>query len=341
MACLNKRQLSKRSNWDTFLNKIEERSSFSTVSGNEVLLGYRNKKKNLQFVNSLRELGLEQGIESLTVSNRVKMPSLSGDVFITDIKKTAEFGGKPGLKKVLERQEHSFINAINAHASLISPVEISATITVNNVTNAYKYDNVNCHGKEPYTDVVLSTVNGATYNVSMKGTTSPSIAGGGALGIERVVPGYLAKPLSMAVEYFEQQGFKEGHMFTRKDPADLFYKIDKDTAKTLLKGTEDIGGPIDYVYVGPMDVSYSVANSQITFNGTLIDVDSLADKEELYVRIRRRSSEQTLSYKATDSFGYPSIFVGPDEPNRRIEVFKQSQMPKDATILNKDANENK
>ena len=114
MVFLNKRQLSKRDNWDTFLTKIEERSTFTTLDGKEVLLGYRNKKKNIEFVSKLRDMGLDQGLDSMSVANRISVPSLSGQVFMTDIKKTNEFGGKPGFKNVLERQEHSFVSAVNS-----------------------------------------------------------------------------------------------------------------------------------------------------------------------------------------------------------------------------------
>ncbi|BDR25818.1 hypothetical protein RVBP17_1390 [Pseudomonas phage sp. 30-3] len=334
MAHLSKTQLLKRNNWDIFLNKIENREYFTLVNGSKIKLGYKSTVANSKFVKFLRSSGLEKSLESLKNGNKIVFPSGSDTVALSEILKSSEFGGKPGSKQLLERQEHSFVSIINNETSSC-PVTINANLKIENVTNAYKYSGRNSLGKEPYTDVVLNTVNGACYNISMKGVTSPSIAGGGLAGINVIAPGFMNEPLQCAIEYFKNKGYKQGHEFSKNDPADVFYKIPVSVATKIVKGTKEMGGPIDYLYIGPMDVKYSVTDNVITFNGKFLTVSDLINSEELYIRIRRRSNDQTLTYIDVDTFGYPSLFTSQSEPNRRIEVYKKSQMPRNATIINK------
>ena len=90
-----------------------------------------------------------------------------------------------------ERQESGFVDAINnAVAQVQGPITLkSGDLTVKNVIKAEKYGGRSIAGTEPYTDVILTLSGGKKRNISMKGSSAPSLAGGGLAGIELVIPG--------------------------------------------------------------------------------------------------------------------------------------------------------
>ena len=81
-----------------------------------------------------------------------------------------------------ERQEQGVIDAITfaIKANGNNPVTVVAgRTTIAGVKKAFKYNGRQESGSEPYTDVVFELHNGKKINLSLKGESSPSLAGGG------------------------------------------------------------------------------------------------------------------------------------------------------------------
>ena len=293
-------------------------------------------------------------------------------------------------KKSSERQEHQFVETINKHSSTEKgkmPLTIlfqKNNMKLENVLGAQKIEGMAAYGKEPYTDVVVQTLDN-NYNFSMKGVSAPSLAGAGAKGIEKMIPGWLANITPKVVQRLLDMGFEDGDWFVnkkkdlksimnkiansyeRKYPnkpvvfvgypdgkiysldaedainksgkkikvhkgeiipyignatvkvednqisilnriedneaakhlPDMYFKIDEESIRTLLAGTEEMGGPIDYIYKGPMDVKYEwdLENRILTFIGAAAhDIDNFVDSyPDIYLRIRKRRSDQPFS----------------------------------------------
>jgi len=93
-----------------------------------------------------------------------------------------------------ERQETEFIRAIEraVRANKKNPITVCAGgILIEGVIKGTKYNGRQQSGSEPYTDVVLETAmkKKNILNLSLKGTSAPSLAGGGLKGIETIIPG--------------------------------------------------------------------------------------------------------------------------------------------------------
>ena len=202
-----------------------------------------------------------------------------------------------------ERQETGLVNAINdACNKLQKPITIkSGDLTVRNVTGAEKFTGRSTAGTEPYTDVILTLTRG-TKNISMKGSSAPSLAGGGLAGIELVVPGIGKKFMEAAVKHHSKK-----LKFGDKVP-DLYAKLNDKDKLTLVVGNKKNGGPIDYMYIGPMDVTSTLRGDVLTVNGKIINATKYAKEHDLYFRLRARRDDQTFDPKSKDRSGIPTVY---------------------------------
>ena len=200
-----------------------------------------------------------------------------------------------------ERQEREFVQLVNNFSANNGPfILVAGEIKIPNCIAAEKIEGVASHGKEPYADVILKT-NTKNYNVSMKGEPAPSLAGGGKEGLEVIIPGFTKKYLQKA-EVALRKKFKKGDVIP-----DIYFPISKSDLLTILKGTEYMGGPIDYMYIGPMDVCARQSDDELEVNGNLISVQSYSQTHSLYIRLRNRRHDQTFEPGLIDKHGYPRI----------------------------------
>lgn len=222
----------------------------------------------------------------------------------------------------LERQERNFIfqikQAIKENKG--NPISlVTDAATINGVIKAEKMRKVHRCGSEPYTDVILTVMTQRgkeKVNLSLKGETSPSLAGGGLCGINTVSPGLARKFLRLVHARLM-------HMIQPGDKVpDTFGKISRHDKTKIVVGSEPMGGPIDYIYMGPMTVTgqYSMMKNQLRINGNLFDAKTYALSHNLYLRLRARSIEQVFDPLAKDVFGVPKIYSGfpgrKDSPGR-------------------------
>jgi uncharacterized protein YbcI len=208
-----------------------------------------------------------------------------------------------------ERQEQGVIDgikkAIKANAG--NPVTVKAgSVIIKGVINADKYNGRQSSGSEPYTDVVLHLHNKKKINLSLKGLSAPSLAGGGLRGLELAVPGISGK--------FMKEAYKHLKNILKLNIGDkvpdVFGKIGSSEKLKIVVGNVAMGGPIDYMYIGPMSVlaSYDTKKNIVTLNGTLTEADKYARTHDLYFRLRARREDQRFDPSSFDNSGIPKIY---------------------------------
>lgn len=204
-----------------------------------------------------------------------------------------------------ERQENGFVDAVAQAVAENGdkPITIKTKdATIKGVIKAEKFGGRQRSGSEPYTDVQLFTSRGI-INLSMKGPSAPSLAGGGLRGIEEIIPGLGARFFRAAYDNHVKKKLKPGD----KVP-DTYGKLNDKDKKLLVIGNKPMGGPIDYMYIGPMDVKSNFRNGVLDVNGSLIDSKKYADSKDLFFRLRARRGDQTFDPEASDRNGVPKIY---------------------------------
>ena len=204
-----------------------------------------------------------------------------------------------------ERQETGFVNAVKeaVERNDNKPITLkTGGATIRGVIGADKYDGRQASGSEPYSDVQLMTTKGI-LNLSMKGPTAPSLAGGGLRGIEAIIPGLATRFFRAAYDAHIKNGLKLGD----KVP-DTFAKLNDRDKKLLVIGNKAMGGPIHFMYIGPMDVKYKHKGSTLEVNGKLTDANKYAKEHDLFFRLRARRVDQTFDPAASDKGGVPKIY---------------------------------
>lgn len=203
-----------------------------------------------------------------------------------------------------ERQEQGIIQAINKIASPKKPITVTAGgVSIDGVVGASKMSGLSSLGQEPYTDVVFMLKGGGTVNISAKGSSAPSLAGGGLVALQVLVPDIIERFLIKARAALAQS-YKNGEM----GAPDVFGKITGKDARKILRGNEEMGGPIDYMYQGPMDVKATIGKNEVTLDGALTPIAAYAKSHDLYLRARKRRIDQPVDLKSVDANGYPLLF---------------------------------
>jgi hypothetical protein len=140
-----------------------------------------------------------------------------------------------------ERQENGLIDAVKKafKANQNNPVTfVAGAVTIQGVVNAEKYTGRQEGGSEPYTDVVLYTYDKKEINLSCKGPSAPSLAGGGLKGLELAVPGITAKFMKLAYDALKN---KKKLSAGDKVP-DVFGEITGATKTKIVVGNKKMGG---------------------------------------------------------------------------------------------------
>lgn len=208
-----------------------------------------------------------------------------------------------------ERQEQGVIDgikkAVKANSGNAVTVKAGSTI-IEGVIGVEKYSGRQLSGSEPYTDVVLHLHNNKKVNLSLKGPSAPSLAGGGLRGLELAVPGIAGKFMKEAYKHLKNTlKLKIGD----KVP-DVFGKIGSSDKLKIVVGNVAMGGPIDYMYIGPMSVAatYDSKKNIVTLNGALTKAKKYAETHELYFRLRARREDQRFDPSSVDNNGVPKIY---------------------------------
>ena len=235
-----------------------------------------------------------------------------------------------------ERQETGVVDAITkaVKANKNNPVTVIAGKTsIAGVKKAYKFGGRQESGSEPYTDVVFELHNGKKINLSLKGESAPSLAGGGLKGLELAVPGIAKKFMNAA--YTELKNKKK--LNPGDKVPDVFGKIGGSDKVKIVVGNAKMGGPIDYMYIGPMTVTgpYDAKKNTVTLNGAMTEAKAYARSHELYFRLRARREDQRFDPDARDKDGSPKIYgVSPSKGDSAGRIVVTDKVPSTAVIVN-------
>jgi hypothetical protein len=121
---------------------------------------------------------------------------------------------------------------------------------------------------------------------------------------------------------------------------DVYGKIPKTALKKIVVGNSQMGGPIDYIYIGGMNVNsrYDAKKNILHFNnGKLHEAEEYARTHDLYFRLRARREDQRFDPDAKDNQGIPKIYGR--SPSRgdsvgRLVVVNEDAVPSNAKIIN-------
>jgi hypothetical protein len=231
-----------------------------------------------------------------------------------------------------ERQEYGIIDAINK-SSKGKPITVNG---IKDVLKAEKMTGTNKLGTEPYTDVILTLKDGSKYNLSLKGGTesglaiAPSVAGGGMEGLQTLIPDIVSTFLNKANQWYISNKFKKGDQIP-----DVYGKLHPSKTALILKGTKDMGGPVDAFYIGPMDVKIkSFENGILQLNGTIQTIQDYVKTHSIYFRIRKRREDQSFEPNLKDKNGNPAILgKSPSKGDTGRRIVMTSSIPANANLI--------
>lgn len=237
-----------------------------------------------------------------------------------------------------ERQESGFVRAVRAAVkrNAGNPITlIAGKTTVTGVTDARKFTGRQQSGSEPYTDVQIITQRGKQQqiiNCSLKGESAPSLAGGGRRGLEAVVPGLARRYMKAVLRHLtERESLRPGD----KVP-DVYGAISESVKRTIVVGNAAMGGPIDFMYIGPMSVAsrYDAKRNTLTLNGALIPAEQYARTHSLFFRLRARRWDQRFDPAALDNTGTPKVYgKSPSRGDSAGRIVVTDKTPGNAIVI--------
>ena len=296
--------------------KIKDQGEFTLETGEKKVLNFKEDNYfNLfsnQDVDAIRQIG-GRAINKFPFFRDGEGNEYSLD----DLTKTPDLGGTGGSKnQTSERQEMGLINAINEFEAKPFTLVGANGEKIENVTGARKMPNP--PEGEAYTDVVIETTDG-DVNISAKGSSSPSIAGGGlkmASNLGPEVENFIQDFYDDAYDYYKEIFDKtpevdyETNLYKTAYFKDINRAVPADIMKTILIGIERFGGPVDSYYIGPMTVESEVREKELHTNGNIISVDKfLEDYPTIYAHIKKRSGDYYFTDRKKPIPANPDIVV--------------------------------
>ena len=325
--------------------KIKEGDLFSLENGDETLLKFKDDTYYDLFYN--QEVDKIRDIAGIAINHFPFFIDEKGNkITFLDITKTPDLGGTGASKQnSSERQEMGLIEAINSFKDKPFTLVGANGEKIENVTGARKMPNPS--EGEAYTDVVIETTKG-DINISAKGSSSPSIAGGGlkmASNLGPEVENFIKSFYEDAYEHYKkifdndpEIGY-ETNLYSTPYFKDVNREVPKDIMKTVLVGIERFGGPVDSYYIGPMTVESEVKNKELHTNGNIISVDKfLEDYPVIYAHIKKRSGDYFFTDRkkpipANPDIVVPILFVKSPTSNTAQSRFGMNFKPRGKDII--------
>lgn len=326
MATLTKADLLKRDNIQKFSDRINSKRDFREKTNTGAIFeatgrfkinnGPTNKDLKPDFLTQWLETSTSR--DKLLIEVRKDGKALTFEPF-TSFYKEKEFGGtapKAGGQGT-ERQENGLINAINENALLADNMTIKTFGNIK-VKGARKQEGLSQIGKEPYIDILITGVDDREYGISCKGTQAPSLAGGGIGGLKIIVPDLMPKVYKKVEDFIKQQlKLKQGSIVPFETVPDIFIQIPDKYVRSIIEGIPKMGGPITHMYIGPMDVTASLAGNALNLNGRFYSIDEYMKKiPNFFFRLRKRdldterSGMLKIEFNEKSSDGLPKLFKG-------------------------------
>ena len=150
--------------------------------------------------------------------------------------------------------------------------------------------------------------------------------------MELAVPGLATKFMTKALDKLLAMGLNPGD----KVP-DVFGEIGPNYKTKLVVGNKAMGGPIDYMYIGPMNVtgSYDAKKNTLTLNGNITGAVKYAKSHQLFFRLRARRIDQRFDPVARDKKGVPKIYgVSPSKGDSAGRIVITDKLPSNPVKVN-------
>lgn len=343
MAVINNADILKRNNVDVLVDRINNKGSFNFISENGDVLIATGKVKMIISGKTYTEINSEllrlfltakktgNMFEVEVVHNKTKkmMPT-------TRFFKDKGFGGVAGKSTGTgsERQELGLINILNENAIKGNSYYVPSLGIKNKILRAVKNEGLSSLKQEPYIDVFIHTQDGKKYGISMKGESAPSLAGGGLIGIKSSAPELLDNIYKELEKYIKSLGFIDGSVIDANLIPDIFFRIPDKYTKKILVGNEEMGGPVDYMYIGKMDVRETVNHNtgEIKLNGSFFSIDEYMRKiPNFFFRIRKRDLQSDnmirITFSKKNKEGYPLVFSAPKTGKNNFRMVITDKVP--------------
>jgi len=343
MAKIAKADILKRNNINVLYKRITDKGAFKIgTDSSKAFQATGRIKINNEVIKSPSEKTISAFFNNNTSRDKFMVElKVKGFVNITQLFKDSEFGGVGGKSSSTgsERQELGLIQQINDN--LLSNPKLKIKGVSEKIVEAHKNEGLSSLKQEPYIDVCLMTPAGKCVGVSCKGTSAPSLAGGGLAGMEVIAPEFLDKVFGLIIKELKSQGFSDGDIIHNDNLPDYYIKIPSKYIKLLLKGNEKMGGPIDYMYVGPMDVKSDIKNNQLVFNngqGNFYTIESYMQKVgQLYIRVRKRDLAPTkmvqINFSKNPKTKREKIFTAPKTGKNNLRLVIIDKVPSTGKVL--------
>jgi hypothetical protein len=320
----------------TIADKILAKTPFTLQDGDkEVVLSFNDPSYVDLFTN--QKVDTLRGIGGNSINNFKFFVDADGNEYsLKQIKKTTELGGTGGSKaQTSERQERSLIDAINSVEGIKTIVGANG-FEISNIIKAEKQPDP--PRAEAYADLRLIRKDADPYLLSAKGIATPSIAGGGLMGVTQIndtLATWVADFYEDAYEYYKKI-FDENdkidyntNLYKTSYMKDVNRPVPVNLIDDMLRGNEAMGGPVDGYYIGPMEVKYEVKENKIILNGDLVPLEKFADKyEKIFMHIKKRSGDYyfTDDLQTVNGVTMPLIFT--NKPGGKMAKSRLGANPK-------------
>ena len=320
-AGLSRTELGKRENLQLFIDMIGKNAPFVKVGETEpsVVL-----KPSDELMMQLQKRDIPTKYE--TVDGEV--------ILLSRLQKTKEFGGTCGSKAdTSERQEHGLVKVINANAGAVIQ-QMGVT-----VKSARSQGGMNALGKEPYIDIFITDTNGKDHGISMKASSSMTIGGGGTAGVFSMFPKLIQRCYDKVEQYLMDMGLEDQDVVSHGAIPNLFFRIPEKYIAPLMQGNKAMGGPIDWIYVGPSDVTGEVVDGNLNLNGNFYSVDDFVEKTagDVFFRIRKRDldGEMTeIDFSDVDAkFNLPILMINQSNRKRNWRLLMTNKGPANKAMI--------
>tara|TARA_B110000211_G_scaffold59728_2_gene67172 strand:- start:3 stop:1004 length:1002 start_codon:yes stop_codon:yes gene_type:complete len=320
-AGLSRTELGKRENLQLFMDMIGKNAPFVKVGETEpsVVL-----KPSDELMMQLQKRDIPTKYE--TVDGEV--------ILLSRLQKTKEFGGTGGSKAdTSERQEHGLVNVINANPGTVIE-QLGVT-----VKSARSQGGMNALGKEPYIDIFITDTNGKDHGISMKASSSMTIGGGGTAGVFSMFPKLIQRCYDKVEQYLMDMGLEDQDVVSHGAIPNLFFRIPEKYIAPLMQGNKAMGGPIDWIYVGPSDVTGEVVDGNLNLNGNFYSVDDFVEKTagDVFFRVRKRDldGEMTeIDFSDVDAkFNLPILMINQSNRKRNWRLLMTNKGPANKAMI--------
>ena len=114
---------------------------------------------------------------------------------------------------------------------------------------------------------------------------------------------------------------------------DVYTEIPDDITTSIVKGDKESGGPIDYIYVGNMNVDYKFEDNTLTINNAELYTPEQLGSKKLYLRLRKRREDQRFDATPPEN-GLPKITTkSPSKGDSNYRLVVTNSVPNNAVIV--------